>query len=84
MTKQEFITIFTEKLREQITKNPDQYVDTVETAPALADKMINRLLVQGARTVSLGPALKAALRACKRPATYTGLENLLRDIKEAS
>lgn len=74
MTKQEFKEKYTEKLIAAIKRNPDQYMDTPETAHRTVEKMVAVIEERGATSVNLGPALKATLRAFKLPTTYKGLE----------
>lgn len=58
-----FLEIYTKKLIEQIKKNPDDYMDTVETAPTLAKKMTDAFK-RGSANINSN-AFKAACRALK-------------------
>lgn len=61
-------------LQAAICKAPDDYMDTPETAPVTVAKMCATIHCRGIHAVNLGPALKAALKACGVKPTYKAAE----------
>lgn len=79
LTRTAFAQLYTQKLQEAARRDPAEYADAdkPEFAARTVEKMMRAIETNGARSVSLGPALKATLRALRLPPTYAGLEQAL-------
>ena len=70
--------LYTAELVKRIIAKPEDYMDTVETAPALAHKMLEKIKAGSGVSLNANPSLKAACRKIGIT-TFAGLKEHLQN-----